>query len=108
MQYHLQEAGATPVQELAFALSNAICILDTVKESGKIPPDEFEKVVGGRISFFVNAGIKFVERVCKMRAFTDMWEEICTNRYGVKKSKFKRFRWCSSQFSWSNCSTTRK
>ena len=90
--YHLQEAGATPVQELAFALSNAICILDTVKESGKIPPDEFEKVVG-RISFFVNAGIKFVEELCKMRAFTDMWEEICTNRYGVRNPKFKRFRY---------------
>jgi len=90
--YHLQEAGATPVQELAFALSNAICILDTVKESGKIPPDEFEKVVG-RISFFVNAGIKFIEELCKMRAFTDMWEEICTNRYGVKNPKFKRFRY---------------
>ena len=90
--YHLQEAGATPVQELAFALCNAICILDSVKESGQIPEDDFQKVVG-RISFFVNAGIRFIEELCKMRAFTEMWEEICTDRYGVKAPKYKRFRY---------------
>ena len=90
--YHLQEAGATPVQELAFALCNAICILDSVKESGQIPEDDFQKVVG-RISFFVNAGIRFIEELCKMRAFTEMWEEICTDRYGVKDPKYKRFRY---------------
>ena len=90
--YHLQEAGATPVQELAFALCNAICILDSVKESGEIPEDDFQKVVG-RISFFVNAGIRFIEELCKMRAFTEMWEEICTDRYGVKDPKYKRFRY---------------
>ena len=86
--YHLQEAGATPVQELAFALCNAICILDSVKDSGQIPEDDFQKVVG-RISFFVNAGIRFIEELCKMRAFTEMWEEICTKRYGVKDPKYK-------------------
>ena len=90
--YHLQEAGATPVQELAFALCNAICILDSVKDSGQIPEDDFQKVVG-RISFFVNAGIRFIEELCKMRAFTEMWEEICTKRYGVKDPKYKRFRY---------------
>ena len=90
--YHLQEAGATPVQELAFALCNAICILDSVKESGQIPEDDFQKVVG-RISFFVNAGIRFIEELCKMRAFTEMWDEICTDRYGVKDPKYKRFRY---------------
>ena len=90
--YHLQEAGATPVQELAFALCNAICILDSVKDSGQIPENDFQKVVG-RISFFVNAGIRFIEELCKMRAFTEMWEEICTKRYGVKDPKYKRFRY---------------
>ena len=90
--YHLQEAGATPVQEIAFALSNAICILDTVKESKQIPEEDFPKVVG-RISFFVNAGIKFVEELCKMRAFTEMWDEICHQRYGVNDPKYRRFRY---------------
>ena len=90
--YHLQEAGATPVQEIAFALSNAICILDTVRESKQIPEEDFPKVVG-RISFFVNAGIKFVEELCKMRAFTEMWDEICDQRYGVKDPKYRRFRY---------------
>lgn len=90
--YHLQEAGATPVQEIAFALSNAICILDTVKESNQIPEEDFPKVVG-RISFFVNAGIRFVEELCKMRAFTEMWDEICQDRYGVDEPKYRRFRY---------------
>ncbi len=90
--YHLQEAGATPVQEIAFALSNAICILDTVKESNQIPKKDFPKVVG-RISFFVNAGIRFVEELCKMRAFTEMWDEICQKRYGVEDPKYRRFRY---------------
>lgn len=90
--YHLQEAGATPVQEIAFALSNAICILDTVKESNQIPDEDFPKVVG-RISFFVNAGIRFVEELCKMRAFTEMWDEICQDRYGVDEPKYRRFRY---------------
>ena len=90
--YHLQEAGATPVQEIAFALSNAICILDTVKESNQIPNEDFPKVVG-RISFFVNAGIRFVEELCKMRAFTEMWDEICQDRYGVDEPKYRRFRY---------------
>ena len=90
--YHLQEAGATPVQEVAFALSNAICILDTVKESNQIPPEDFPKVVG-RISFFVNAGIRFIEELCKMKTFTEMWDEICQERYGVEDPKFRRFRY---------------
>ncbi|MDC0897290.1 protein meaA [Desulfobacterota bacterium] len=90
--YHLQEAGATPVQEIAFALSNAICILDTVKESNQIPDEDFQKVVG-RISFFVNAGIRFVEELCKMRAFTEMWDEICQDRYSVDEPKYRRFRY---------------
>ncbi|MBT3475504.1 protein meaA [bacterium] len=90
--YHLQEAGATPVQEIAFALSNAICILDTVKESNQIPKEDFSKVVG-RISFFVNAGIRFIEELCKMRAFTEMWDEICQKRYGVDDPKYRRFRY---------------
>ena len=90
--YHLQEAGATPVQEIAFALSNAICILDTVKESNQIPNEDFPKVVG-RISFFVNAGIRFVEELCKMRAFTEMWDEICQDRYSVEEPKYRRFRY---------------
>ena len=90
--YHLQEAGATPVQEIAFALSNAICILDTVKESNQIPPEDFPKVVG-RISFFVNAGIRFIEELCKMKTFTEMWDEICQERYGVEDPKFRRFRY---------------
>ena len=90
--YHLQEAGATPVQEIAFALSNAICILDTVKASNQIPEEDFPKVVG-RISFFVNAGIRFIEELCKMRTFTEMWDEICQKRYGVEDPKYRRFRY---------------
>ncbi len=90
--YHLQEAGATPQQELAFALINAIGILDTLKERGQFTPEQFEQAVG-RISFFVNSGIRFVEEMCKMRAFTEMWEEITTKRYGVTNPRFRRFRY---------------
>lgn len=90
--YHLQEAGATPVQELAFALSTAIAVLDAVKNSGQVPEDKFEDVVG-RISFFVNAGVRFVEEVCKMRAFGQMWEEITRERYGVQNPKMRRMRY---------------
>ncbi|HTN95343.1 MAG TPA: methylmalonyl-CoA mutase family protein, partial [Nordella sp.] len=79
--YHLQEAGATPVQELSFALATAIAVLDGVKASGTIPEDEFPQVVG-RISFFVNAGIRFVTEMCKMRAFAELWDDITLNRYG--------------------------
>ncbi len=90
--YHLQEAGATPVQELAFAFSTAIAVLDAVKDSGQVPDDQFEQVVG-RISFFVNAGVRFIEEMCKMRAFGEMWEEITRDRYGVKDPKMRRFRY---------------
>ncbi|MEP9376253.1 protein meaA [Aquabacter sp. CN5-332] len=90
--YHLQEAGATPVQELAFALANAIAILDTVKASGEAEGAVFGEVVG-RISFFVNAGMKFITELCKMRAFVDLWDEICVNRYGVTDPKQKLFRY---------------
>lgn len=90
--YHLQEAGATPAQELAFALSTAISVLDTVKASGQIPDDEFEKVVG-RISFFVNAGVRFIEEICKMRAFGILWDEITRDRYGVTDPKMRRLRY---------------
>ena len=90
--YHLQEAGATPVQELAFALANAIAILDAVKATGQVPEAEFPTVVG-RISFFVNAGVRFVTEMCKMRAFTRLWDEICRERYGVEEPKLRRFRY---------------
>ncbi|PKU22030.1 protein meaA [Telmatospirillum siberiense] len=90
--YHLQEAGATPEQELAYALATAIAILDRVKASGQVPPDEFGQVVG-RISFFVNAGIRFVTELCKMRAFVELWDEICLQRYGVIDEKMRRFRY---------------
>jgi (2R)-ethylmalonyl-CoA mutase len=90
--YHLQEAGATPVQEIAYSLANAIDILDAVRDSGQVPEDRFEQVVGS-ISFFVNSGIRFVEEVCKMRAFTSMWDQICRDRYGVKDPKMRRFRY---------------
>jgi ethylmalonyl-CoA mutase len=90
--YHLQEAGATPVQEIAFALANAICVLDTVRDSGAVLPDAFPLVVG-RISFFVNAGVRFVEEMCKLRAFTELWDEICRVRYGVADPKLRRFRY---------------
>ncbi|MFG1427777.1 methylmalonyl-CoA mutase family protein [Roseixanthobacter glucoisosaccharinicivorans] len=90
--YHLQEAGATPVQELAFALANAIAILDTVKNSGEAQGAVFGEVVG-RISFFVNAGMRFITEMCKMRAFVDLWDEICINRYGITDPKQKLFRY---------------
>jgi len=83
--YHLQEAGATPVQELAFALANAIGLLDVIKERGRFSDEEFERAVG-RISFFVNAGIRFIEEMCKMRAFSELWDEITATRYGVKNA----------------------
>ena len=90
--YHLQEAGATPHQEVAYALATAIGVLDAVKASGQVPEDRFTSVVG-RISFFVNAGVRFVEETCKMRAFTALWERICTERYGVDDAKLKRMRY---------------
>lgn len=90
--YHLQEAGATPVQELAYALSTAIAVLDEVKASGQVSDDDFEKVVG-RISFFVNAGVRFIEETCKMRAFVQLWDEITRDRYGVQDPKMRRFRY---------------
>lgn len=90
--YHLQEAGATPTQELAYALSTAIAVLDQVKSSGQVSEDDFEKVVG-RISFFVNAGVRFVEETCKMRAFVELWDEITRERYGVTDAKMRRFRY---------------
>lgn len=90
--YHLQEAGATPVQEIAYSLANAIDILDAVRDSGQVPEDRFPQVVGS-ISFFVNSGIRFIEEVCKMRAFTQMWDQICQQRYGVEDPKLRRFRY---------------
>ncbi|RQN08052.1 protein meaA [Aeromicrobium camelliae] len=90
--YHLQEAGASPVQELAFSLSTAIAVLDAVKDSGQVPEDKFEKVVG-RISFFVNSGVRFIEEMCKMRAFGELWDEITRERYGVQDPKMRRFRY---------------
>src|SRR5438445_8047131 len=80
--YHLQEAGATPVQELAFALATAQAVLDAVKASGEVAPAQFGAVVG-RVSFFVNAGLRFITEICKMRAFTELWDEITARRYGV-------------------------
>jgi ethylmalonyl-CoA mutase len=90
--YHLQEAGATPVQELAFALATAIGVLDAVKASRECAPEEFGEVVG-RISFFVNAGLRFITEVCKMRAFTELWDEITRERYGVTDAKQRLFRY---------------
>ncbi|MDH3659793.1 MAG: protein meaA [Alphaproteobacteria bacterium] len=90
--YHLQEAGATPVQEVAFALANAMAVLDEVKASGQIEAPDLPGVVG-RISFFVNAGVRFVTEICKMRAFAELWDEICSSRYGVDDPKLRRFRY---------------
>jgi (2R)-ethylmalonyl-CoA mutase len=90
--YHLQEAGATPVQELAFALATAVAVLDTVKASRQVEPEKFGEVVG-RISFFVNAGLRFVTEVCKMRAFAELWDEITKVRYDVKDAKQRLFRY---------------
>ncbi|ARU02082.1 methylmalonyl-CoA mutase large subunit [Yoonia vestfoldensis] len=88
--YHLQEAGATPEEELAFALATATAVLDDLR--GKVPAEHFPEMVG-RISFFVNAGIRFVTELCKMRAFVELWDEICATRYGVEDAKYRRFRY---------------
>jgi (2R)-ethylmalonyl-CoA mutase len=90
--YHLQEAGATPVQELAFALATAIAVLDTVKASGEVSDEKFADVVG-RISFFVNAGLRFVTELCKMRAFVELWDEITRDRYGIADPRQRLFRY---------------
>jgi ethylmalonyl-CoA mutase len=90
--YHLQEAGATPMQELAFSLANAIAVLDAVRARGQVPDADFPKVVG-RISFFVNAGIRFITEMCKMRAFAELWDDITLNRYGVTDAKQRLFRY---------------
>ncbi len=90
--YHLQEAGATPQQELAYALCTAISVLDAVQASGQVSEEDFGQVVG-RISFFVNAGVRFVEEMCKMRAFVRLWDEITRDRYGVEDPKMRRFRY---------------
>jgi (2R)-ethylmalonyl-CoA mutase len=90
--YHLQEAGATPEQELAFALATAISVLDTVKAGGQVPEEDFE-IVASRISFFVNAGVRFVTELCKMRSFTRLWDQILLERYGVQDKKARRFRY---------------
>jgi (2R)-ethylmalonyl-CoA mutase len=90
--YHLQEAGATPVQELSYALATAVAILDTVKKSGEVSEADFGEVVG-RISFFLNAGMRFVTELAKVRAFTELWDELTRDRYGVQDEKFRRFRY---------------
>jgi (2R)-ethylmalonyl-CoA mutase len=90
--YHLQEAGATPQQELAYALCTAIAVLDSVRASGQVSEEDFGTVVG-RISFFVNAGVRFVEEMCKMRAFVQLWDELTEQRYGVTDPKMRRFRY---------------
>ena len=90
--YHLQEAGATPVQELAYAMCTAMAVLDAVRDSGQVPPERFGEVVK-RISFFVNAGVRFVEEMCKMRAFVQLWDELTLERYGVSDPSQRRFRY---------------
>jgi (2R)-ethylmalonyl-CoA mutase len=90
--YHLQEAGATPVQEIAFALSTAIAVLDAVRASGQVPDEQFGDVVG-RMSFFVNAGVRFIEETCKMRAFARLWDELTRDRYRVDDERLRRFRY---------------
>ena len=90
--YHLQEAGATPVQEVAYALCTAIAVLDTVRASGQLSEAEFAEATG-RISFFVNAGIRFIEEICKLRAFGQLWDELTRNRYGVADARLRRFRY---------------
>jgi (2R)-ethylmalonyl-CoA mutase len=90
--YHLQEAGATPVQEVAYAMCTAIAVLDSVRNCGQVAAQDFAKVVG-RMSFFVNAGVRFVEEMCKLRAFGRLWEETCRDRYGVEDPKLRRFRY---------------
>ena len=90
--YHLQEAGATPVQEVAYALADAVGVLDAVRDSGQVPPDRFPAVVGS-ISFFVNAGIRFIEEICKLRALAELWDRITLERYGVEDPKLRRLRY---------------
>jgi (2R)-ethylmalonyl-CoA mutase len=90
--YHLQEAGATPVQEIAYAMSTAIAVLDAVRDSGQVPQERMGDVVG-RISFFVNAGVRFIEEMCKMRAFGRIWDRITRERYGIENPKHRRFRY---------------
>jgi (2R)-ethylmalonyl-CoA mutase len=90
--YHLQEAGATPEQEIAYSMCTAIAVLDAVRDSGQVPPERFGEVVA-RISFFVNAGVRFVEEMCKMRAFVALWDELTLERYGVADAKQRRFRY---------------
>ncbi|MFJ5096305.1 protein meaA [Streptomyces sp. NPDC088557] len=90
--YHLQEAGATPVQEISYAMSTAIAVLDAVRDSGQVPEDRFGEVVA-RISFFVNAGVRFIEEMCKMRAFGRIWDRITRERYGIENAKQRRFRY---------------
>jgi (2R)-ethylmalonyl-CoA mutase len=90
--YHLQEAGATPVQEVAYAMCTAIAVLDSVRDCGQVAPEDFANVVG-RMSFFVNAGVRFVEEMCKLRAFGRLWDETCRDRYGVTDAKLRRFRY---------------
>jgi len=90
--YHLQEAGATPEQEIAYAMCTAIAVLDSVRDSGQVPSERFGEVVA-RISFFVNAGVRFVEEMCKMRAFVDIWDEITRDRYGITDAAQRRFRY---------------
>jgi (2R)-ethylmalonyl-CoA mutase len=90
--YHLQEAGATPVEEIAYALATAVGVLDAVRESGQVDDDDFAEVVG-RISFFVNSGIRFVEEMCKLRAFAELWDRVTEQRYGVTDDKLRRFRY---------------
>src|SRR5262249_29799681 len=87
--YHLQEAGATPVEEIAFALANAVAILDAVRDSGMVDSAEMPAVVG-RISFFVNAGMRLVTEICKLRAFALLWDEIARERYGVEEERLRR------------------
>ncbi|MEU7411868.1 MULTISPECIES: protein meaA [Streptomyces] len=90
--YHLQEAGATPVQEIAYAMSTAIAVLDAVRDSGQVPEERMGDVVA-RISFFVNAGVRFIEEMCKMRAFSRIWDTITRDRYGIENPKQRRFRY---------------
>lgn len=90
--YHLQEAGATPAQELAYALATAIAVLDGLRDSGQVAEADFPAAVG-RISFFVNAGIRFVTEMCKMRAFAELWDELCRERWGIADAEFRRFRY---------------
>ncbi|MEO7982239.1 MAG: protein meaA [Sporichthyaceae bacterium] len=90
--YHLQEAGATPVQEIAFAMSTAVAVLDAVRDAGQVPPERFGEVVA-RISFFVNAGVRFVEEMCKLRALVQLWDETTRDRYGVTDPKHRRLRY---------------